>query len=89
MSQKLEQTKVSMAGTLVCLRACTSFLQYFKISPLLTALRYRFNVLADGTWENRKTFAYIDSGVPDGSPAISFFLILPHLIVSKTNTVIN
>jgi len=37
----------------------------------LTYPRYRFTVLADGTWENRKTFAYIDSGVPDGnlSPA--------------------
>ncbi|KAI7927540.1 levo-lactonase [Pyricularia oryzae] len=27
---------------------------------------YRFDVKEDGTWENRKTFAYINSGVPDG-----------------------
>ncbi|KAI1505325.1 D-lactonohydrolase [Biscogniauxia marginata] len=27
---------------------------------------YRFDVQEDGTWENRKLFAYIDSGVPDG-----------------------
>ncbi|KAI0598266.1 D-lactonohydrolase [Biscogniauxia sp. FL1348] len=27
---------------------------------------YRFNVQEDGTWENRKLFAYVDSGVPDG-----------------------
>ncbi|KAI1872932.1 uncharacterized protein JN550_003806 [Neoarthrinium moseri] len=28
--------------------------------------RYRFDVQQDGTLENRKTFAYINSGVPDG-----------------------
>lgn len=27
---------------------------------------YRFNVQDDGTWENRKLFAYVDNGVPDG-----------------------
>ncbi|OAA68262.1 Six-bladed beta-propeller, TolB-like protein [Niveomyces insectorum RCEF 264] len=27
---------------------------------------YRFDVRADGTFENRKTFAYVDSVVPDG-----------------------
>ncbi|KAK7967099.1 uncharacterized protein PG986_001376 [Apiospora aurea] len=27
---------------------------------------YRFDVKEDGTWENRKTFAYVSSGVPDG-----------------------
>ncbi|KAL8294805.1 hypothetical protein RB600_000663 [Gaeumannomyces tritici] len=27
---------------------------------------YRFDVEADGTWGNRKTFAYASSGVPDG-----------------------
>ncbi|ROW06592.1 hypothetical protein VMCG_04274 [Cytospora schulzeri] len=27
---------------------------------------YRFDVKPDGTWENRKTFAFVDSGVPDG-----------------------
>ncbi|EMR71621.1 putative evolved d-pantonohydrolase protein [Eutypa lata UCREL1] len=27
---------------------------------------YRFDVQEDGTWENRKVFAYVDSGVPDG-----------------------
>jgi len=27
---------------------------------------YSFDVLADGTFENRKTFAYADSGIPDG-----------------------
>ncbi|KAI0025573.1 D-lactonohydrolase [Xylariomycetidae sp. FL0641] len=27
---------------------------------------YRFDVQDDGTWANRKTFAYIDAGVPDG-----------------------
>ncbi|KAM3511556.1 hypothetical protein MY11210_004774 [Beauveria gryllotalpidicola] len=27
---------------------------------------YRFNVADDGTFENRKTFAYADNGVPDG-----------------------
>ncbi|WVW78301.1 hypothetical protein I302_100255 [Kwoniella bestiolae CBS 10118] len=27
---------------------------------------YRFDVNDDGTWDNRMTFAYIDSGVPDG-----------------------
>ncbi|KAI5459010.1 evolved D-lactonohydrolase [Mariannaea sp. PMI_226] len=27
---------------------------------------YRFDVKKDGTWENRKTFAYVSSGVPDG-----------------------
>lgn len=38
------------------------------------ARSYRFDVLEDGTWDNRKTFAYIDSGVPDGkdSPKLSF-----------------
>lgn len=29
--------------------------------------RYRFDVNDDGTWDNRKTFAFIDSGVPDGT----------------------
>lgn len=27
---------------------------------------YRYDVMADGTFENRKTFAFVDSGVPDG-----------------------
>jgi gluconolactonase len=27
---------------------------------------YRFDVKEDGTWDNRKLFAYIDAGVPDG-----------------------
>ncbi|KAI1142443.1 calcium-dependent phosphotriesterase [Hypoxylon sp. FL0543] len=27
---------------------------------------YRFDVLEDGTFENRKLFTYVDSGVPDG-----------------------
>ncbi|KAG6359995.1 hypothetical protein INS49_011051 [Diaporthe citri] len=27
---------------------------------------YRFDVLEDGTWDNRKTFAFVDSGAPDG-----------------------
>ncbi|KAM3443705.1 hypothetical protein NHJ13734_001827 [Beauveria thailandica] len=27
---------------------------------------YRFNVAQDGTFENRKTFAYVDNGLPDG-----------------------
>ncbi|KAK7953725.1 lactonohydrolase [Apiospora saccharicola] len=27
---------------------------------------YRFDVKEDGTWDNRKTFAYVSSGVPDG-----------------------
>lgn len=27
---------------------------------------YRFEVLEDGTWDNRKTFAFVDSGAPDG-----------------------
>lgn len=27
---------------------------------------YRYNVLEDGTWENRKTFAYVSSHIPDG-----------------------
>lgn len=31
-----------------------------------TRCRYRFEVNKDGTWDNRKTFAFIDSGVPDG-----------------------
>lgn len=30
---------------------------------------YRFDVLDDGTWDNRKTFAFVDSGVPDGISA--------------------
>lgn len=28
--------------------------------------RYRFDVKKDGTWENRKTFAYVAAGIPDG-----------------------
>ncbi|OTB20072.1 hypothetical protein K445DRAFT_52357 [Daldinia sp. EC12] len=27
---------------------------------------YRFDVQEDGTWDNRKLFAYVDTGVPDG-----------------------
>ncbi|PSR76981.1 gluconolactonase [Coniella lustricola] len=27
---------------------------------------YRFDVKDDGTWDNRKIFAFVDSGVPDG-----------------------
>ncbi|KAF7543401.1 hypothetical protein G7Z17_g10768 [Cylindrodendrum hubeiense] len=27
---------------------------------------YRFDVKKDGTWENRKTFAYVAAGIPDG-----------------------
>ncbi|KAJ0124850.1 evolved d-pantonohydrolase [Diaporthe amygdali] len=27
---------------------------------------YRFDVLEDGTWDNRRTFAFVDSGAPDG-----------------------
>lgn len=29
--------------------------------------RYRFDVKEDGTWDNRKIFAFVDSGVPDGT----------------------
>lgn len=31
-----------------------------------TEYSYRFDVKEDGTWDNRKTFAFVDSGVPDG-----------------------
>ncbi|KAF3766187.1 calcium-dependent phosphotriesterase [Cryphonectria parasitica EP155] len=27
---------------------------------------YRFDIQSDGTWDNRKIFAFVDSGVPDG-----------------------
>ncbi|KAM5386604.1 hypothetical protein ACJZ2D_000567 [Fusarium nematophilum] len=30
---------------------------------------YQFDVNKDGTWENRKTFAYVAAGVPDGMKA--------------------
>lgn len=29
-------------------------------------ISYRFDVQEDGTFDNRKTFAYVASGVPDG-----------------------
>lgn len=32
----------------------------------LTFPSYRYNVQEDGTWENRKTFAYVSPGIPDG-----------------------
>jgi gluconolactonase len=33
---------------------------------LTAANSYRYDVLKDGTLENRKTFAYVTPGVPDG-----------------------
>lgn len=30
--------------------------------------RYRYDVKEDGTWENRKTFAYTAARAPDGKP---------------------
>ena len=27
---------------------------------------YRFDVMEDGTFENRKTFAFVDTNIPDG-----------------------
>jgi hypothetical protein len=34
---------------------------------------YRFDVMEDGTFENRKTFAYVSPGIPDGK-SLSFGL---------------
>ncbi len=34
---------------------------------MLWAISYRFNVMKDGTFENRKTFAFIDTNIPDGT----------------------
>lgn len=31
-----------------------------------TSTSYSYDVQDDGTWDNRKTFSYVDSGVPDG-----------------------
>jgi sugar lactone lactonase YvrE len=38
----------------------------FYVNHGLRLLSYRFNVAADGTFDNRKVFAYVDSGLPDG-----------------------
>ena len=35
--------------------------------------RYRWDVQEDGTWENRKTFAFVDSGVPDGNSLLALW----------------
>lgn len=37
-----------------------------------TGNSYRFDVKDDGTWDNRKTFAFVDSGVPDGMSILPF-----------------
>lgn len=37
---------------------------FVSYAPLTCS--YRYDVRADGTFENRKTFAYVDSVVPDG-----------------------
>jgi gluconolactonase len=39
---------------------------FSKTDPTQPAAIYRFNVVEDGTWDNRKLFAYIGVGVPDG-----------------------
>jgi gluconolactonase len=38
---------------------------------------YRYDVQEDGTWENRKTFAYINARAPDGR-----HISLSHLVIS-------
>ena len=35
-------------------------------NALMPATIYRFDVADDGTFDNRKTFAYVSSGIPDG-----------------------
>lgn len=39
---------------------------FFGFNFSAPASIYRFNVQEDGTWDNRKTFAFVNSGVPDG-----------------------
>lgn len=33
---------------------------------IIVLYSYRFDVKEDGTFENRKTFAFVNSGAPDG-----------------------
>lgn len=60
---------------------------YFAIlneawGPKLTiVISYRFDVQEDGTWENRKTFAYIAARLPDGK-----FGPIMHLYQHKMHT---
>lgn len=44
---------------------------------------YRFDVKKDGTWENRKTFAYVAAGIPDGKMRNPSVHISPHLVLVK------
>lgn len=41
---------------------------YFRFTQVarLILCRYRFDVVEDGTLENRKIFAYVSPGIPDG-----------------------
>ncbi|CAK7217699.1 hypothetical protein SBRCBS47491_003259 [Sporothrix bragantina] len=39
---------------------------FYGFKYLEPATIYRYDVLADGTFDNRKTFAYVDSAIPDG-----------------------
>ncbi len=43
------------------------------------ASSYRFDVKEDGTFENRKTFAFVNSGVPDGRNPLTHHHSLQHL----------
>lgn len=43
--------------------------------------RYRFDVKKDGTWENRKTFAYVAAGIPDGKMTSPSVYIYPDLML--------
>lgn len=41
---------------------------------------YSYDVKEDGTWENRKTFAFVSSFIPDGWSKLSILPILLRLI---------
>lgn len=73
-SPKRGLTMGSMAMTIQNQPQC-SFLSFLASKPfrfsVLTAHRsYRYDVMSDGTFENRKIFAFVDSGVPDGEDLI-------------------
>lgn len=77
MSRTRESTKDSAVTTSQSLLPCECA-AYFRgkksVRSAYTGRRYRFNVQEDGTWDNRKTFAFVDSGVPDGKLVASLSL---------------
>lgn len=50
---------------------------------------YRFDVKEDGTLDNRKTFAFVHSGAPDGKSSKLYLVLLGLIFWKKASTAIH